>query len=545
MRKTLVCLFVGLALFLGGTTSAIAKPKKEATAEASDEAKAADKKDKGESKKEDKKEETPFEDLVEDFEKVEGLFTFYHDDEAGKVFMEIRPEQFDTTYLCSLTRSAGDGYFFDSGAMIGGFPFQLKRVGKRVQFIHENVYFRADKTAAIHRALRRGLSDSIIGATKIEGAAHPDTGSVLVDPSGFFVQDIQMVGYIFKEFIKDHSYSFDKDNSYFGAIRAFPHNSEIDVHIHFKSSSPKSVPTLGDPRSFMHVYHYSLSSIPETEYQARLGDDRVGHFLTMHQDFTSPLRDTPYVRYVNRWHLEKAEPKFEQSKPRKPIVFWLENTVPVEYRDAVTRGILLWNDAFERIGFKDAIVVKQQPDDADWDPADVRYNTVRWIVRPGGGYAVGPSRTDPFTGQIYDADIRVSADMLRSVYLTYDGLAEPVANGDAIAASLGLLAGPQQGLCDYQDGIAEQAAFGHALISVRSAASSPDGAGLEDFLNGFLVQVMAHEVGHTLGLRHNFKASTIHENGALQGDEAARVGLTGSVTCGNQPRRIVPGRRGF
>ena len=189
-------------------------------------------------------------------------------------------------------------------------------------------------------------------------------------------------------------------------------------------SNASGVPTLADSRSFRHIYHYSLSTIPETSFQPRVADDRVGHFMTMHQDFTSVLRDTPYVRYVNRWHLEKAEPKFEVSKPRQPIVFWLENTIPVEYRDAVRDGVLLWNDAFEKVGFKDAIEVRQMPDDADWDPSDVRYNVVRWIVQPGGGYAVGPSRTNPFTGQIYDADIRVSADMLRFVFREFEEFAE-------------------------------------------------------------------------------------------------------------------------
>jgi hypothetical protein len=103
------------------------------------------------------------------------------------------------------------------------------------------------------------------------------------------------------------------------------------------------------------------------------------------------------------------------SPPKEPIVFWLENTIPVEYRPYVANGVLLWNKAFEKIGFKDAIVVKQMPDTATWDPADVRYNTIRWVIYPGQSYAVGPSRTNPFTGQIYDADIRVCVDFIRHI----------------------------------------------------------------------------------------------------------------------------------
>ena len=105
----------------------------------------------------------------------------------------------------------------------------------------------------------------------------------------------------------------------------------------------------------------------------------------------------------------------QRSKPKQPIVFWLENTIPVKYRDAVRDGALMWNKAFERIGFKDAIEVRQQPDDADWDPADVRYSTIRWFTATDAGFAIGPSRANPFTGEIYDADISFSEGMTRFV----------------------------------------------------------------------------------------------------------------------------------
>jgi hypothetical protein len=528
MRRSLAYLLV-LALVLAGSamvSPSVAKKKAEDTAAA------AGKKPGGDAKKDaddKKKKEKSFEDVIEDYEKVEGLFTFYVNDEEGKTYIEILPDQFDKTFLCSVTRQAGDGYFFDSSAMMGEFPFQFHRVGKAVQLRHKNVYFRANDTAAIHRALSRGLSDSIFGVSKIEGAPHEGRGSVLVDADGFFVQDVASIGYIFKEYIKEYSYSFDEKNSYLSQIRSFPKNSEIDATLHFKSGAPKNVPTLPDSRSFLHTYRYSLSELPEpADFAPRPADDRVGHFITMYQDYTSVLKDTPYVRYVNRWNLQKAEPKFEVSEPREPIVFWLENTIPVEYRDAVREGILLWNSAFERIGFKNAIVVKQQPDDADWDAADVRYNAVRWIVQPGGGYAVGPSRTNPFTGQIYDADIRVSADMIRSVFGTFEEFAKPVAIGDRYAAEMGLTRSAAEGMCDFHTGAMEQAAFGWSVVSSRAAVAGGS-ADMQQFLHDFIVGVIAHEVGHTLGLRHNFKASTIHPNGELQTDSAAKTGLTGSV----------------
>ena len=536
MRKSLTFLLL-LALVLVGTAdTAVAKKSKadETVAETEDETSPAE-----ESSAKKKNEDPDFEETIEGFERVEGLFDFYRDDLEGKVYMEIRPEHLGQLYLCSITRSAGDGYYFDNGAMLGEFPFELQRIGKRIQFRHKNVYFRADGDTAISRAIARGVSDSIVGSAKIETAPHPETGALLIDASSFFVQDIANVGVAFSRMKR--GFSMDRENSYFGDVRSFPENSEIDVVLHFESGKPAPAPTLPDGRSMFHTYHYSLSMIPDANFTPRVADDRVGHFLTIFQDYTSSLSDTPYVRYVNRWNLQKAEPKFESSVPREPIVFWLENTIPVEYREAVRQGILLWNDAFDSIGFKDAIVVKQQPDDADWDPADVRYSTVRWIVQPGGGYAVGPSRTNPFTGQIYDADIRVSSDMVRYVFQSFQELADPVArfaspeaffSGGAPAAmaleEIGFGPGSKHN-CDYLSGALQQASFGWSLLSARSMPSTSAGVDGEKYLNDFIITVIAHEVGHTLGLRHNFKASTLHANSQLQTEEAAAMGLTGSV----------------
>ncbi len=488
----------------------------------------------------DEKKEKPFDEVVKDHKVIEGLLTLYVKEDEGKVYLEIKPDQFDKVFLCSITREAADGYFFDSAAMLDRFPFVFKRVGKKVLFVHKNVYFRADKDTAISRAVSRGVSDSIVGSATIESKPHPQRGSILVDPAAFFIQDIGMVAYILGEYFKEAGYSFDKDTSYFGVLKSFEENTEIEAVLHFKSGKPVMMPTVPDPRSFQHVYHYSISSLPQTDYQPRLGDDRVGHFLTMYQDYTSVMRDTPYVRHINRWHLEKAEPKFKKSRPKKPIVFWLENTIPVEYRDAVKEGVLLWNKAFERIGFEDAIVVRQQPDDADWDPADARYSTVRWIVQPGAGYAVGPSRTNPFTGQIYDADIRISADILRYIFMQYEELAKPIAAGDLIARKIGILGDFLQGYCDYQIESAQEAAFGWSLLSARGLVDESNEVDMAGYVHDYLVHLVAHEVGHTLGLRHNFKASSVLSAEQIQDAKlTSEKGLTGSL-MDYVPTNIAP-----
>ena len=143
-------------------------------------------------------------------------------------------------------------------------------------------------------------------------------------------------------------------------------------------------------------YHISIMQLLQDDLIPRPVDDRVGYFSTIYQDYSNTLQESQYVRYIQKWNLVKKDPFSPLSEPVEPIVYWIENTVPEEFRDAIREGIEAWNIAFEAIGFKNAIVAKQMPDDATWDPADIRYNTIRWFIQPGAGYAVGPSRANPY-----------------------------------------------------------------------------------------------------------------------------------------------------
>lgn len=532
LKKSLLSLFFILIALSRVTTMLAQVPEVVVTPEDST------KKDESQNDKDNDKKKSKgkkFEEVVEDFEVIEGLFTFYHDAKEGKVYVEIKPEQFEKIYLCSITRESGDGSFFDGGAMLGEFPFFFKQVGQIVQFIEKNVKFRANSDAAIARAVERDIPNSIQGSAKILSEPHPERGSVLIDAAELFLQDVGMVGYLTGR--SKTNYSFDKTNSYFSQIKSFPMNSDIEVSLHFKSSSPQPLFTLADSRSMIHRYYYSLSEIPESDYKPRAADDRVGHFYSMYQDYNTLLRDDPYERNINRWYLEKSEPKFKLSKPRQPIVFWLENTIPVEYREAVRQGALLWNNAFERVGFKDAIEVKQMPGDADWDPADVRYNTIRWIVQPGGSYAVGPSRANPFTGQIYDADIRISADVLRFFFNEFDKFVTPSSWANAgieqlfpefdFSKNVSQELLPYQ--CSFAQGFQHQMGFGWSLLEARNMVERKSGD-LEQYVYDALVSIVVHEVGHTLGLRHNFKASSVHTLTDIQDKTfTQKNGLTGSV----------------
>ncbi|MBW4696565.1 MAG: zinc-dependent metalloprotease [Aphanocapsa lilacina HA4352-LM1] len=486
-----------------------------------------------------REDEKSFDEVVRGYRASQGLFTVYTNLEENRVLIEIAPEQFERLFLCNVTLEAGDGLYFDSGAMLDNFPFIFKRVGKRIQLIHKNVYYRAETGTPIGRAVERAVSSSIVGSAKIESRPHPERKSVLVDLSSFFVQDYAGVANALGRHKID--FAFDRSESYLGPVSAFPLNVEIEAVLHFKNNRPRGTDgRIADGRSMQHRYRYSLSTVSESggRYRPRPADDRVGHFLTLHQDYTDPTAETPYVRYINRWHLEKADPSAALSPPKQPIVFWLERTVPLEYREAVREGVLLWNRAFEGIGIEGALEVRQQPDDAEWDPADVRYNTVRWIVNPGGAYAVGPARANPFTGQIYDADIRISADLVRYLVREREDYVAPL-GGPAVLTPL-LTRLPVSQLCQFQAGLASEAAFGWSVLAARLGGLDPTAREAKAYIHDAIRALVAHEVGHTLGLRHNFRASAAHAHAHLHDrSRTQKTGVSASVMDYN-PVNLAP-----
>ena len=478
--------------------------------------------------KKDKKNKKLFSEIIKDYEKIDGLFTFYWNKEKNKVYLSILPEQFGKIYLAGLTRQSGDGYRYDGANMMGEYPFFFKQVGEKVHLIEENVKFRADKSSASAKALDNLISNSIIAASKIEGEPDENTGAILVLAEGLFLRDYAGTGSS-----KRSKFKLDKSNSYYESIRSYPHNSEIGVALHFTSSNPRYTFTLPDSKSAIHRYHMSWSEIPDSDYSPRLADDRVGHFLTMHQDYTNIYQESPYVRYINRWDLEKADPMAQLSDPKTPIIFWLENTIPKEFRAPIREGILAWNQAFEAIGFKNAIVAKQMPDDATWDPADVRYSTIRWMIQPGSAYAVGPSRANPYTGELYDADIRLSADFFRFYHNDFYEFVQPIVGHtfENFIQNDDHHDHHQNGECDYAQHLSQNIAFSWNSLFAKEGISDDDKKlTMERFVHDGIVDLVLHEVGHTLGLRHNFKASSIYTVEQLSDPNFTKLhGVTGSV----------------
>jgi len=488
-------------------------------------------------KKDDKK---PFKEIVKDYQKIEGLFTLYWNKEKNKAYVSILPDQLEQIYLAGLTRQSGDAYYLDGSSMLNEYPFMFQQVGERIQFINVNVKFRVDEKSPFRRSVENHISHSIMSSTKIESKPHPKTGAILADIGNLFIYDIEQITRK-----SQGIYSFDKKDSYIKELKSFPHNTEIEIALHFKGKKGRYIYTLPSSTSVLVKYHVSLSAIPETDYQPRLADDRVGHFVTIYQDYTDVRKDSPYIRYVNRWNLEKQDPQAKVSEPKKPIVYWLENTIPHEYRDAVREGILAWNEAFEAAGFKNAIVAKQMPDDAYWDPADVRYNTVRWLFQPGSGYAVGPSRANPFTGELYDADVRISSDFVRSFYRTQTEFVSPIIGQVAMDFETDEFTDEESSeMCQYGEYLRDEMASAWDIMTAAGIIKGTD-KDLNNYIHNGIVDLILHEIGHTLGLRHNFKASSIYSIDQLSNPAfTQKYGISGSV-MDYQPINVFDGTTFF
>ena len=481
-----------------------------------------------------KKKEKTIEEVVKDYEKIEGLFTLYRKKEAGKdtIYMEVREDQLDRLMLLQVTQSSGTGgYALAAGNPIDDILFKLVRREEQVLMVVPNIRFRADGRQPIARAVKRSFADAYLEAFRVE-ARSEERHSLLLNVSDLFRSDIAQITRVAQA--AGGAYSIDREKTVISAIRNFPNNLVVQTAYHLVRTGgaggglPFSIPgmssgaPLADARSLPLEVNYNLFFLPENGYRPRLADPRVGYFVTEFQDFTQE-KDDPTTRYILRWHLEKADPDAPLSPPQEPIVFWLDNAIPTEYRDAVREGLLWWNKAFEQIGFQDAIVVKQMPEDADWDHADMRYNVIRWVTSPSSGYAVALFRANPLTGQILNASITVDANMTRFARTEFRRMINPLSAFDPEPLPNNPF------LCNMAEEAAYHAWFGATAMKLMQSPKSTR-ISESEYVKQYIREVVAHEMGHILGLRHNFVASTLHSTGELEdGERIKRLGMTASV----------------
>jgi hypothetical protein len=490
----------------------------------------------------------PFADVIKDAKEHPGLFPLWTKDD--KVWIEIKPDQFDAPYFFSVNLSRGLGEKFIFGGLMGvSHIVEFHRVGNNVQLLAKNVEYFASQGKPQARAVAEAFTDSLLGAVPVASQPHPERKSVLIEANALLLTDIPNANGMLERTYRQ-SYSFDARNSSFNKTRAMPDFDAFEVSAHYAlarvaqppvmpGSTPYTPPpsTVPDIRSLFLGFYYNFAKLPDVPMHPRPADDRIGYFMTSRYDFAGDSKLTPRVNYVNRWRLEKKDPAAALSEPKQPIVFWLDRNIPEKYRPAIIAGVLEWNQAFEKIGFKDAIEARVQPDDADFDTLDVRHASIRWMTtaRPLFG-GIGPSQVDPRTGEILDADIGIDPARVRNRrYQRVEQIPDP-------STMPGLLAHPEL-LCQRAEFAAQELDFAMDVLEARGEID-PDSPEAEQFVLDDLKDVVMHEVGHTLGLRHNFRASTVYSQKELD-DPAftAANGIAGSVMEYNAVNLAIKGER--
>ena len=477
----------------------------------------------------------PFAAVVKDATRIPGLITLHRKDD--KVWAEL-PDSIlgrELFVLISIAKGIGDGQLL--GGMSWGFGddwiWQFRKVDDNIHVVRRNVRFFADKGSPEEKAVDLAYTDSVLFSVPI--ATYAANGAAVIDLSAIFMTDLPQISRSLPGF------SFARDRSTWSRVKNFPDNTELEVAATYGSGGQAELDTVADSRGVTVNVHYSVSMLPQNGYRPRLADNRVGYFVTALKDFSQNVDEDRFVRYINRWQLEKADPSAPISPPKKPIVFWIEKTVPFRYRQPIREGIEAWNEAFQKAGFASAIEVRQQPDQTDWDPEDVNYNTFRWITA-GAGFAMGPSRVNPRTGQILDADIIFDGDFLqfwRREYENFTPQAVAILTDGPTAAAGILPSGPQRvagthghgaghacSACMLFDGHARETALAATALAVAGNGLSE--ADKEKLVVQGLKLVTSHELGHTLGLRHNFKGSSLLTLAEI--NDPAKVAQTGAST---------------
>ena len=463
----------------------------------------------------------------------DGLFTVFQDTTNGSVHMLIPKAKLgrDFIYFTQVVDAPTIAGRF-RGMFAANNAFTVRRHFNRVEVVTQNTSFWFDPSSALSRAASANISPATVA---VQDIVAEDSSSILIKADDLFL------GEIFWQ-VKPTPPpptpgapprftlgNLSKAKSRILSVRNYPANTDIVVEYVYENPAPavRGGQDVTDSRNVGISVHHSLIEMPENDYQPRFDDPRVGYFTQRVTDMLSPAA-APYRDLINRWQLVKKDPTAAVSEPVEPIVWWIENTTPMEFRDAIAQGVLRWNEAFEAAGFRNAMQVKIQQDDADWDAGDIRYNELRWTSSPNppfGGY--GPSFVNPRTGQILGADI-----MLEYVYVTnrvkYDNLY-------GVAGLSHMMEGLEPAL-DHDDHPGRFCTFGanwqHNLMLGRQVLEARGATPLQmsEMVQQSLIELVMHEVGHTLGLNHNMRASQavsrdqIHDRSFTE-----RFGTMGSV----------------
>jgi len=404
---------------------------------------------------------------MDSWDKKEGFFNFWWDETEGKIWLEI--DKFDTEFLYINSLAAGVGsndIGLDRGQLGSERVVKFVRSGNKILLVQPNYKFRAVSDNALEkRSVEEAFAQSVLWGFKVDKKSTKER--VIVDATDFLLRDAHDVtGALTRT--KQGTYKLDKTRSavYLPMCKSFPKNTEMEATLTF-TGKPKGeyvrqvVPT---PEAITVRQHHSFVELPDNQYKPRELDPRCGFFGISYQDYATPIGEPLVKRYIMRHRLEKKDPSAAKSEAVEPIVYYLDPGTPEPVRSALIDGASWWNEAFEAAGFVDAFQVKILPPDAD--PMDVRYNLIQWVHRATRGWSYGGSVSDPRTGEIIKGHVSLGSLRVRQDYLIAQGIIAPFEEGKAVSEEM----------------------LEMALARLR--------------------QLSAHEVGHTIGIAHNFAAST-------------------------------------
>src|SRR5690349_23532003 len=412
-------------------------------------------------------------DKVKGMQKFPGFFTFYWDAKAGKVWLEIDKWNSEFLYVESLPAGIGSNDIgLDRGQLGSSAIVRFDHSGPRVLLVAPNYYFRAVSNNPDERiAVKDAFAESTLWGFEV---AAEEGSRVLVDATSFYLRDVHEVTNTLQR-LHEGNYKLDPTRSafYLPNTKNFPRNTEVETTLTFTGDPTgqylrQVVPM---PEAITVRERHSFVQLPGAGFKPRVYDPRAGYFGITFMDFATPIEEPITKRFIARHRLQKKDPSASVSEAVQPIVYYVDRGAPEPVRSALIEGARWWNQAFEAIGYKDAFRVEVMPPDVD--PMDVRYNVIQWVHRSTRGWSYGSSLTDPRTGEIIQGRVSLGSLRDRQDFLIAEGLTAPYNN---------------------------------------TKTASPK---LLEMVLARLRQLSAHEVGHTLGLQHNYAASPVNRSSVM------------------------------